>query len=442
VIRQDLSLLPLGSPEFWRAAVTVVRAALRRSRLMIALVTLVFTAAGVVAAKFTPQSFSTDARLLVRRADLMPALAHPRRSVPSGSDSLTQSAGDFVRDRQALRAIVERYDLVTRWERDRAPLLKLKDALLTRLRGPVPQADRVEALVDVLSKRILVTVNGEVITVWARWSDGRTAVDIVEGATDAYLRARRRVDIDAIADTYTLLERSVEAARLDVERHVEATRLVSRPRGLRVTPASLVAPPARAVDEGLRDRRTQLLAAERTAETLAAAHATTVRTLETQLAERLSRATDRHPDVIALRRQLEQARVVPSSVTQAQADVLALRDVTDRASDVDASAPAAVARVAAMTPGPADADDENTVYARALMDSAITSYQDLLDRLSNTRIELDTARAAFDYRYTVISGARLPSRPDSPNGMLLIVGALCAGLAAGVGGAILREVRQ
>ena len=277
---------------------------------------------------------------------------------------------------------------------------------------------------------------------WARWSDGRTAVDIVEGATDAYLRARRRVDIDAIADTYTLLERSVEAARLDVERHVEATRLVSRHRGVRVTPASLVAPPTRVVDEGLRDRRAQLLAAERTAETLAAAHATTVRTLETQLAERLSRATDRHPDVIALRRQLEQARVVPSSVTQAQADVLALRDVTDRASDVDTSATAAVARVVATTSGPADDEDENTVYARALMDSAITSYQDLLDRLSNTRIELDTARAAFDYRYTVISGARLPSRPDSPNGMLLIVGALCAGLAAGAGGAILREVRQ
>ena len=31
----DLSLLPLGSPEFWRAALGVVRSALRRSRVSI-----------------------------------------------------------------------------------------------------------------------------------------------------------------------------------------------------------------------------------------------------------------------------------------------------------------------------------------------------------------------------------------------------------------------
>jgi uncharacterized protein involved in exopolysaccharide biosynthesis len=438
----DLSLLPLGSPEFWRAAITVVRAALRRSRVSIVVVTLIFTAAGVLAARVTPQSFSTDARLLVRKADLMPALAHPRRSVPSGSDNLTQSAGDFVRDRQALRAIVERYDLTTRWDRDRAPLLKLKDDLMARLRGPVPEADRVEALVDVLARRILVTVNGEVITVWARWSDAATAVDIVEGATDAYLQARRRVDIDAIADTYTLLERSVEAARLDVERHVETTRLVTRRRPSGMVPAALTAEPVRVVEDPQRDRRAQLLAAERTADTLAAAHATTVRTLETQLAERISRATDRHPDVIALRRQLEQTRVVPESVTQARAEADALRDVIDRTEQTERPVVRSAPRVLAAGLAPLATEDEGAMYARALLESSIASYQDLLDRLSNTRIELDTARAAFDYRYALISGARTPNRPDSPNGLLLIIGAFGVGLVAGTGRAVLREVRQ
>jgi uncharacterized protein involved in exopolysaccharide biosynthesis len=437
----DLSLLPLGSPEFWRTAITVVGTALRRSRVSIVVVTLLFTSAGVIAARITPQSFSTDARLLVRKADLMPALAHPRRSVPSGSDNLTQSAGDFVRDRQALRAIVERYDLVNRWERDRSPLLQFKDDMMTRLRGPVPEADRVEALVDVLGKRILVTVNGEVITVWARWADAATAVDIVEGATDAYLQARRRVDIDSIADTYSLLERSVEAARLEVERHVETTRLVTRRFPSRTQSAALVAEPTRVATDAQLDGRAQLLAAERTAETLAAAHATTIRTLEMQMVERVSRATERHPDVIALRRQLEQARVVPESVTKARAEADALKQLVDRAALTDTPVPT-TPRVVTTGLAPAADEDEATVYARALLDSSITSYQDLLDRLSNTRIELETARAAFDYRYTLISGARMPTRPDSPNGLLMIVGALAVGLAAGSGRAILREVRK
>jgi uncharacterized protein involved in exopolysaccharide biosynthesis len=437
----DLSLLPLGSPEFWRAAVGVGRSALRRSRVSIVVLTLLFTGAGVLAAKFTPQAFSTDARLLVRKADLMPALAHPRRSVPSGSDNLTQSAGDFVRDRQALRAIVERYDLVNRWERDRAPLLKFKDNVMTRLRGQVPEADRIEALVDVLAKRILVTVNGEVITVWARWSDAATAVDIVEGATDAYLQARRRVDIDAIADTYTLLERSVEAARLDVERHVATTRQVTRRRPVGLMPTSLATEPSRVLTDPQSDRRAQLLAAERTAETLATAHAATLRTLETQLAERLARATERHPDVIALRRQLEQARVVPAAVTQARAEADALKQMVDQTAQ---AATSVVPSPRVLTAGfaPTTDEDEGTVYARALMESSIVAYQDLLDRLSNTRIELETARAAFDYRYALISGARMPTRPDSPNGLLLIVGACLVGLAAGTGRAVLREVRQ
>jgi uncharacterized protein involved in exopolysaccharide biosynthesis len=438
----DLSLLPLGSPDFWRAALGVVRSALRRSRVSIVVVTLLFTAAGVLAARITPQSFSTDARLLVRKADLMPALAHPRRSVPSGSDNLTQSAGDFVRDRQALRAIVEQYDLTTRWERDRPPLLKLKDGLLVRLRGPVPEADRVDALVDVLAKRIQVTVNGEVITVWARWSHAATAVDIVQGATEAYLQARRRVDIDAIADTYTLLERSVEAARLDVEHRVETTRLVTRRRPSGIAPASLAAEPTRMPADPLIDRRAQLLAAERTADTLAAAHEATIRTLETQLAERLARATERHPDVLALRRQLEQARVVPESVSQARVEADALRVLVDRATLTGRPSVSSSPRVVTAALAPMVTEDEGALYARSLLESSIASYQDLLDRLSNTRIELETARAAFDYRYALISGARTPTRPDSPNGLFLIVGALIAGLVAGTGRAVLREVRQ
>jgi len=442
VTERESSLLPLGSPEFWTRAAGTVLTAVRKSRVSIAVFALVFIAAGVVAARMTPQAFSTDARLLVRRTDVMPALAHPRRSVPMGSDSLTQSAGDFVRDRQALRAIVEHYDLLTRWQRDRAPMLKLKDAVTEKLSGPMSEADRIEALVDVLARRIQVTVDGEVITVGARWSDAATTVDLVEGATEAFLQARRRIDIDAIADTHALLARSVEAARIEVEQHVAATRLLTRSRPTAVVPASLVGDPALGSIDAIDAMSTEVAAAEEVADTLAAAHDASVRALETRLADRLARATDKHPDVIALRRQLEQARVVPASVVQARTAADAVRAEANWDARRRPSSPTPTLRPVAAVAGTAAVEDEGTLYARSLLESSIASYQDLLDRLSNTRIELETARAAFDYRYRTISGARLPNRPDSSSGLVLIVGALFAGLMAGAGLAVVREVRQ
>jgi uncharacterized protein involved in exopolysaccharide biosynthesis len=61
--------------------------------------------------------------------------------------------------------------------------------------------------------------------------------------------------------------------------------------------------------------------------------------------------------------------------------------------------------------------------------------------LSNTRIELETARAAFDYRYTIIKPAQLPRRSDSPSAVVMIFGALLAGMALGMLRAVIGELR-
>jgi uncharacterized protein involved in exopolysaccharide biosynthesis len=49
-------------------------------------------------------------------------------------------------------------------------------------------------------------------------------------------------------------------------------------------------------------------------------------------------------------------------------------------------------------------------------------------RLDAARIELDTARAAFKYRYSVVSPAQTPRNPVSPNVMLIVLGGLLGGL--------------
>jgi hypothetical protein len=448
----ETSLFPVGSPEFWMGVLRRSRAAVRRSWVSMMVLTLIFGAAGVMAARWAPRTYSAEVRLLVRKTDVMPALAHPRRSVPPSTDSLTQSAGDLIRDRQALASIVDRYELARRWDADRPAALRVKDQVFAWLGAAPSEADKAEVLVDVLAKRIAVTVDGQIITVKARWTDAATTLDLVEAATEAYLQARRRVDIDAIAETYALLERTADGARHDVERQIAASTLSQRTRAL-LTPMVESVEPMRPAEDPLVPTRSRAIEALAERDRLRDAHEAAVKTLEDELADRLTRETTRHPDVQALSRQVEQARVMPGELAEAIAEA-------DR---LAAAYLAAGGRVAGLTPvratqpGPAPVvdrprpavsltrvleDDEATLYARSLLESSIAAYQDLLERLSNTRIELETARAAFDYRYTTVAAARLPRKADSPNGLLMVIGALVAGFGVGVLRAAAVELRQ
>jgi uncharacterized protein involved in exopolysaccharide biosynthesis len=53
---------------------------------------------------------------------------------------------------------------------------------------------------------------------------------------------------------------------------------------------------------------------------------------------------------------------------------------------------------------------------------AVSSYEDLLSRIDAARIELETARAAFKYKYGVISPAELPRSAVSPRPSRVLVG--------------------
>lgn len=433
-------LVDLGDPARWRAAAVFSWRAIVRYRISLVVLAVVFGAAGVGAAKVTPRMYSAETRLLVRTNPVMPALAHPKRAVPV-MENLTQSAGELVHNRQSIVTMIERFDLLSRWERDRPPALRLKDWVMAAISGPVPDEARMEALIEVVARRITVTVEDQTIRVRAAWTDPQTTLDLANGALDAFLAGRRRVDVDAIAETYAILEQSAEAMRVDLEQRVTAAELAAR-----VTPAvRQVAPtvdrvvPATRPDP-LAQARTRVLDARARVATLVEQHTTQRRTLEGSLAELLTRATERHPDVVALRRQVAAAAEEPVALRTARADASdAWRAfVAEGGSEAALEAPVAVVPVAAPR---SDAgvnltriveEDGVTLYSRSLLKSSIAAYQDLLERLGNTRLELETAKAAFGFKYTVVVPARLPKKADSPNGIVLIVAAIVAGVALGV----------
>jgi len=83
-----------------------------------------------------------------------------------------------------------------------------------------------------------------------------------------------------------------------------------------------------------------------------------------------------------------------------------------------------------------DDDDPAHEYARARMRFAISKYESLLDRIEAARIELDTARAAFKYRYTVVRPSQVPRHPSRPDVPLLVLSGVIGGALAAVGAAV------
>src|SRR5206468_1114555 len=69
-----------------------------------------------------------------------------------------------------------------------------------------------------------------------------------------------------------------------------------------------------------------------------------------------------------------------------------------------------------ITPAPAQGDVDPVIgYAQSRIQFDSQKYNSLLDRIDSARIELDTARAAFKYRYNVIKPPQVPRKPIKPN---------------------------
>ncbi len=463
------AIVSFGSLALWRRVGRLIGGGVRRRWPLILLVALVFSVTGGIAATVLPRTYSTSARLLVRKNYVMPALASPRRAVPLNSEAPTQSASAIILSRPALEAIVAERHLLDHWDGDRAPLARLKDRLVEWVKGPATETDRVDALVDLLAARVRVTVDDEVLTISARWSNRETVAEIVDGAIAAFLAARRRLDIQSVADTTAILTTFAEQARRQVDTELAlVARRGPRPAGIAGGPMAAPAVAAMRPDPEVQAARARV-------EALEAQHAAARAAIESRIAERGSVLTERHPEMQALRRNLRQLTDEPTALADARRQLAALMGgappppvpsavatlVPERA-PVQAATRAIERRrdeaFARLKSGATDEVGERLAIqdlvepearteaaadtAKELLKSSIESYQDLRARLSNVQIELQTAETAFNYRYTVAATPQQPKRADGVPVALMIAGAFVAGVLAGCSLAIVAELKR
>ncbi len=386
-----------------------------------------------------PKDYHVEAELLAQRNLIMPALGNPSRNVPTDADAPTRAAPETVRRRDNLDSLMKQTNLLERWDKTKAPIIKLRDFVI-RLVAPPTDEERHEELIDMLEKRLYVFANEGTVTIAIDWPDAQLAFHLVETAQQNFLDARHAAEVSSIAEAISILERhaaevqqSIDVAMDEIKRLEPAharTVTVGAPRPPRPKDSggqpsevtqlkTLLDGKRRAIRdlEAFRSRRLGELKdeLEKQKQVYADAHPTVVR-----LKESIAAMTADSPQLAELRREEHE---LASEYTQLGGD----KASETQGTEVHLAAPQLSEARRVLSAG-SDASAEQYAYAKARLRFAMNNYDSLIERLDAARIELDTARAAFKYRYSTIRPAELPKKVAKPKIPVVVAAGLFAGL--------------
>jgi uncharacterized protein involved in exopolysaccharide biosynthesis len=130
--------------------------------------------------------------------------------------------------------------------------------------------------------------------------------------------------------------------------------------------------------------------------------------------------TPEHPAVVAMEERIRAARAVPADLAALKRQEAAL-----------------IAQIKAYGPKSetfdpiAAADQPKVAATRAKLLAAVNRYEDLMGRLDSARLELHATQATFKHRYVVGEPPELPSKPNKPIGLIImLVGTLLTAIIA------------
>jgi hypothetical protein len=181
-----------------------VMTALGRRMWLVAAIAAAVFGGSFLLAELSPRSYHVEVRLLARPDPVLSALSNPELSVTRQDPA--RYAAQIVGKRSNLERLVVEAGLPERWAASRGPLGRLKDRLREALAGPPSREARMDALVDLLEKRLYVTSSGGVVVIGVDWPDAEAARAIVEGAQGTFLEERRTLDAASVEDSIAILD--------------------------------------------------------------------------------------------------------------------------------------------------------------------------------------------------------------------------------------------
>jgi uncharacterized protein involved in exopolysaccharide biosynthesis len=425
-----------------------------RHRLLVAGLFTIVLGLAMGAFAVVPRQYLVQTRLFAQRNFVMPSINNPRRTVPMEADAPTRMASETVMKRENLVSIIKQTNLVDEWHATRAPAQRFKDYLVNFVAGDMSESEQIEALVGTMERRMWVLTDDATVTIGVLWNDPNAAYRIINTAQQNFINERHNSEIATIQESITILERqsatvhnTISEAYAELRRDQPTAALMATARRSAATEDRIGSLQASLATRRLAIADLEGFQRRRLAE------------LQTRLAEQRNTYGPRHPSLAATQQSIEEvSREAPQLSVLREEERKLLADL--RALGVDPNAPSGGASLdqnlarAALASIVRARDDslraERVSYLRTRLQMAEHEYEDLLQRLQGARIELETARAAFKYRYGMITPPQVPKRPVRPRALLFLAGgiilaglvALIAGVALDVGGGRVLESWQ
>jgi uncharacterized protein involved in exopolysaccharide biosynthesis len=446
-----------------RQVVGFMARGVRRHRGLSVATFVVVAGLGVLAAVLMPRSYHAESKLLANQNQIIRALGNPRSSLPN--EDPTRAAREIVFARDNLVTLIKQTNLMKHWAETRPAILKVRDAMVQIVAGAPTEEEKIDAMVGTLEKYLRVGTDQQTVTIAIDWPDAQMAYLLVETAQQNFLETRHVTEMTAISEALSILEmhaaqvqKNVDDALHELERVRELRRkgqlsLTGATPNVEVPPAPAVPSPARepeepkapvvnpATEQELAQLKFLLNSKRRALADLEDFRSRRVSELTAQLQEQKVQYADQHPIVLDTISRIEAVRQDSPQMAQVKGDIEGLiqeykrKGGRDPDSLVEPTRPRSTARRSSAGPATTTlsaselSDDPLVEFARNSLRVASAKYEELLMRIDSARIEQDTARAAFKYRYSVIRPASVPKKPQSPNVVLLLAAGFVAALA-------------
>lgn len=423
----------------------VLRSPLRHKRLAVAAFVAV-VALGVTGLLTVPKKWEVRATLLAQRSALMGTLSNP--GMNRDWDAPARAAREMLVRRDNLIALCKQTHLVDRYLATRAPAVRARDWLLEKLTGRERDREKLlEGLVDTLDDRLWVQVSQEgTVTLGFTWSDREVAFELVQAAIQTFIEERYATEIKMVGETIAILEGHDAKVQKDIA--ATLTQLEEKMRALRIrAPARVTAEPRPAApqDEDVARLESTLTARRRALTDLEEFRRQRLAELQSQLAQQVGVYAPEHPLVVSTRRAIESVSGPSPQVEALRLEVADLeRQVARRGGRSDAGSTAALIRGewAQMARMRLEAEDPRVEYERRQLELLLRQHSNLTERIDAARIEMDTAQAAFKYRYSVVTPPQLPRAPARPYTLLFVGGGIAGGIALALFLATVADIRS
>jgi capsular polysaccharide biosynthesis protein len=432
--------------ELLRSYAEFAKRAIRSHWLLSVFILLFGSGLAITAAIYWPRTFSCTTVLMPVGNSLLDG---------KGTPPLLVGAESIILRHENLEGIIRDVDLVHKNAARKPAILRLKERILRSI-VTVPSDEKTQTamLVATLEAKITVSTDKSDLTIKAEWSDAQLAAELAEAARESFVRARHTAEMSAFEDKMAIYNEHATKLRSDIavfadqltqsrEDRVKQVQGERVARG-KVTPPDgddkprvrsvVVVPHAPVADAQLPGLKDQLDGLKKKLADLVADHDRRLREAQSRYEDLKVHLTASHPDVLAQSERIARLQGVPTDIALLRAEVKDLEGTIAQREGYargGSSTTSTVVGGGSSARGGAEAlpkeitellaKDDGDPALVAQLQSAISTYAGMRSELLSTRIDLDTAQAAFNHRYQVIIPAEAASKPDKPKPTMIVI---------------------